>query len=642
VEAKKISIKLPGGVLREYPTGIHLSEIADDLGGDLKERAIIALLNGRAVDLSTELAEDANVRFLTAGDEEGMTAYRHSASHIMAQAVKDLFPRARLGIGPAISDGFYYDFDVEKPFSADDLEKIEARMREIVKENLPFERRDVKRDEAMDIFKKADEPYKLELLAELGEEVSLYKHDDFVDLCRGPHVPSTGRVRSFKLLSSAGAYWKGDENNKMLQRIYGAAYEREEDLEKHLALLEEAKKRDHRKLGNELDLFSVHEEAGAGLVYWHPKGAALLEIIMDFWKQEHIKRGYQLVSTPHMARGRLWRSSGHLDFYADNMYVFDVDGEEHVIKPMNCPMHMIIYKTRVRSYRDLPLRYAELGTVYRKEKSGVLHGTLRVRGFTQDDGHIFCMPDQLVDELVGVIDLARFMMSAFGFSEYRVDLSLRDPREKEKYMGSDEDWERAESALVQSLERAGLPFERAPGEAVFYGPKIDIKLLDALGRPWQATTIQFDFNLPERFKITYAGKDGRQHTPYVIHRAILGALERFVGTLLEHHAGALPVWMSPVQVRVMTITEEQYEYAESVAEALRSEGLRVEMDSRNEKIGHKIREAETEKIPYMIILGQREVEQKKISLRKRREGDVGQMGIDEFLELARSEIAGRV
>jgi threonyl-tRNA synthetase len=545
-------------------------------------------------------------------------------------------------MGPAIHDGFYYDFDLEKPLSQEDLARIEERMAEIVAEDLPFVRRDVSREEARELFEKQNETYKMELLEDLGDEVSLYQHDDFIDLCRGPHVPSTGKIGSFKLLSVAGAYWRGDERNKMLQRIYGISFEREEDLSKHVELLEEAKKRDHRRLGTELDLFSVHEEAGAGLVYWHPKGAALLELIMDFWKQEHRKRGYQLVSTPHMARGRLWRSSGHLDFFGENMYVFDVDGEPHALKPMNCPMHMVIYKTKVRSYRDLPLRYAELGTVYRKEKSGVLHGTLRVRGFTQDDGHIFCTPDQLVDELVGVVNLARFMMMSFGFKDYKVDLSVMDPDDRDKYMGSDEDWERAESALVEALERTSLPFKRAVGEAVFYGPKIDIKLLDALGRPWQATTVQFDFNLPKRFKITYAGKDGREHTPFVVHRAILGALERFVGTLLEHHAGALPVWISPVQVKVMTITDAQNEYAGSLAERLKKEGLRVEVDLRNEKVGHKIREAEKEKIPYMIVLGKKEVEGGSLSLRKRHHGDLGQMGVSEFLELAEKEIAGKV
>ena len=638
---KTIRVKLPGGVEKEYPTGIHLSDVLEDVDGEKKHRALVASIKGEAVDLSSPVADDVEVRFLTFDDEDGTMAYRHSTAHIMAQAVKELFPQAKLGMGPATHDGFYYDFDVENPFTPEDLVRIEERMAEIVKEDLPFIRDVVSREEAIELFRRENEPYKVELLEELGDLVSLYRHDDFVDLCRGPHIPSTGRIGSFKLLSVAGAYWRGDEHNKMLQRIYGIAYEEREDLEKHIELLEEAKKRDHRKLGTELDLFSVHEEAGAGLVYWHPKGAALLELIMDFWKEEHRKRGYQLVSTPHMARGRLWRSSGHLDFFGDNMYVFDVDGEPHALKPMNCPMHMVIYKTKVRSYRDLPLRYAELGTVYRKEKSGVLHGTLRVRGFTQDDGHIFCMPDQLVDELVGVVNLARFMMLSFGFKDYEVDLSVRDPDEKDRYMGTDEDWDRAEAALVEALERTSLPFNRAVGEAVFYGPKIDIKLLDALGRPWQATTVQFDFNLPERFKISYAGMDGKEHTPYVVHRAILGALERFVGSLLEHHAGALPVWISPVQVKVMTITEAQKDYAASLAERLRREGLRVEVDLRNEKIGHKIRESEKEKIPYMLVIGDKEVAGGNLSLRKRHHGDMGQMEVAEFLELAANEIAGK-
>lgn len=639
---KKIAVKLPGGVVKHYPTGIQLSDVLKDLGGDLEKRALVAKVNGDVVDLSTEIERDAEVRFLTFDDQEGMTAYRHSASHVMAQAVKELFPDARLGIGPAISDGFYYDFDVNKPFSSEDFDRIEKRMSEIIKEDLPFSRRDVSKEEARLLFRKGNETYKLDLLEGLEGKVTIYQHNDFIDLCKGPHVPSTGRIRFFRLLSSAGAYWRGDEKNKMLQRIYGIAYEEEGDLKKHILLMEEAKKRDHRRLGTDLDLFSIHEKAGAGLVYWHPKGALLLELIKDFWKEEHRKRGYQLVSTPHMARGGLWRSSGHLDFFGENMYVFDVDGEPYALKPMNCPMHMIIYNTRVRSYRDLPLRFAELGTVYRKEKSGVLHGTLRVRGFTQDDAHIFCTAEQLVDELIAVVKLAIYMMTSFGFKDYKVYLSVRDPKEAENYMGSTEEWENAESALVEALDDVGIPYERAVGEAVFYGPKIDISLLDALGRAWQATTIQFDFNLPQRFNITYMGKDGKEHTPCVVHRAILGALERFVGSLLEHHGGALPVWISPVQVKVMPITEGQNSYAESVAGRLESEGLRVELDLRNEKIGHKIREAEKDKIPYMLIVGKKEAKAGKVSLRKRRLGDKGQMGLGEFVKLAEKEIADKV
>lgn len=639
---KKIEVKLPGGVVKQCPTGIKLSQVLDELGSDPKKRALVGAVNGEVVDLSRELVDDSEVRFFAFDSEEGRAAYWHSASHVMAQAVKELFPEAKLGIGPSISEGFYYDFDVERPFSAEDLRKIEKRMREITKEDLPFRRREVSKEEARALFAEKNEIYKIELLEGLEGQVLLYEHDDFVDLCKGPHVPSTGRIKSFQLLSAAGAYWHGDEANKMLQRIYGIAYENEDDLKKHIELLKEAKRRDHRRLGTDLDIFSIHEEAGAGLVYWHPKGALILELIRDFWKKEHWKRGYQLVSTPHMAMGRLWRSSGHLDFFAENMYVFDADEVPYALKPMNCPMHVVIYKTRVRSYRDLPLRFAELGTVYRKEKSGVLHGTLRVRGFTQDDAHIFCTPEQLVDELVGVVELAKYMMSSFGFDEYRVNLSVRDPAQKEKYMGNDEDWERAESALVETLKQTDLSYHRAEGEAIFYGPKIDIDLLDALGRPWQATTIQFDFNLPQRFGITFMGKDGKEHTPYMIHRAILGALERFVGTLVEHYAGALPVWLSPVQVKVMPITEGQASYARSVAKKLEEEGLRVELDARNEKIGHKIREAEKEKIPYMLIVGKKEAETGNVSLRRRREGDKGVMSLEEFLKLAGEEISSKV
>lgn len=639
---KKIEVKLPGGVVKQCPTGTRLSQVLNELGGDMNGRALVAALNGEVTDLSRELQDDSEVRFFAFDSEEGKAAYWHSASHVMAQAVKELFPEAKLGIGPSISEGFYYDFDVEKPFSTEDLKKIEKRMHEIAKEDLPFSRKEVSKEEARVLFTEKNESYKIELLNGLEGQVLLYEHDDFVDLCKGPHIPSTGRIRFFQLLSAAGAYWRGDEANKMLQRIYGIAFENEEDLKKHIELLEEAKKRDHRRLGTDLDLFSIHEEAGAGLVYWHPKGALILELIRDFWKEEHRKRGYQLVSTPHMARGRLWRSSGHLDFFGENMYVFDVDKVQYALKPMNCPMHVVIYKTRVRSYRELPVRFAELGTVYRREKSGVLHGTLRVRGFTQDDAHIFCMQEQLVEELVGVVELAKYMMSSFGFKEYKVNLSVRDLAQREKYMGSDEDWERAESALMEALKETDLSYHRAEGEAIFYGPKIDIDLLDALGRPWQATTVQFDFNLPQRFGISYMGKDGKEHTPYMIHRAILGALERFVGTLLEHYAGALPVWLSPVQAKVMSITEHQASHAHSVAEKLRNEGLRVELDVRNEKIGHKIREAEKEKIPYMLIVGKREVEAGKVSLRRRHEGDKGVMSVEEFLKLAGEEISSKV
>jgi threonyl-tRNA synthetase len=638
----KIKAILPGGVTKEYPAGIKLSEILAEQGSDAKDSVLVARVNGAVVDLSTSVQSDVEVAFLKFDDEEGRDAFRHSTSHVMAQAVKELFPEAKLGIGPSIADGFYYDFDVEKPFSPEDLARIEKRMAEIVKRDLPFFRKEVSKEEARRVFKERNETYKLELLDELEGGITLYQHDDFVDLCRGPHVPSTGRIKSFKLLSVAGAYWRGDEHNRMLNRIYGTAYEKAEDLEKYVALLEEAKKRDHRKLGNELDLFSIYEEAGAGLVYWHPRGAMLLELIGRFWKEEHRRRGYELVTTPHMAVSRLWQTSGHLDFYRENMYVFDIDQVTYVLKPMNCPMHILIYKSKVRSYRDLPIRYAELGTVYRKEKSGVLHGTLRVRGFTQDDAHIFCTPEQLVDELVGVVDLAKFMMSSFGFKDYQVDLSVRDPVQKGKYMGTDSDWENAEMALVKALERSGLPHHRAVGEAVFYGPKIDIKLLDALGRPWQATTVQFDFNLPERFGITYMGSDGKEHSPYMVHRAILGALERFVGTLLEHYAGALPVWISPVQARVMSITEAQSSYARSLAEKLESRGLRAEVDVRNEKIGHKIREAENYKIPYMLIVGDKEMQAERLALRKRHEGDKGQTSVEDFLKMAEDEIARKI
>ena len=589
-------------------------------------------------------AKDAKVS-VDLGTDEGREILRHSTAHVLAQAVKRLFPEVKLAIGPAIENGFYYDFDKPEPFTIDDLGRIEEEMRKIVAEDLPIVREEISRDEAVQLFQKLDEPYKLELIEDLPDEevVSIYRQGEFVDLCRGPHLASTGQLRAFKLLSVAGAYWRGDEKRKMLQRIYGTAFPSEAELQAHLHVLEEAEKRDHRKLGKELDLFSLHEEAGAGLVYWHPKGAIIRKVIEDFWREEHLKRGYQLVYSPHIARRDLWEISGHWGWYRENMYSpIDIDGVEYLLKPMNCPFHILMYKTRTRSYRDLPIRWAELGTVYRYERSGVLHGMLRVRGFTQDDAHLFMRPDQLEDELVGVLDLVQFMMKSFGYKDYDMELSVRDPANKEKYVGSDDVWNMAEGALVAALERKGFPYTRMEGEAKFYGPAIDVKVKDALGRGWQGPTIQVDFNLPERFDLEYIGEDNAPHRPVMIHRTVLGSMERFVAGLVEHYAGAFPVWLAPVQVRVIPIADRHIDYARKVASELMEAKVRVEVDDRSEKMGYKIREAQLEKVPYMLVAGDREAEQGTVSVRSRSEGDLGPMALADFKARLMREVEQKV
>ena len=595
--------------------------------GDAEERGTDARVT---VDLDTD---------------EGREILRHSTAHVLAQAVKRLFPEVKLAIGPAIENGFYYDFDKPEPFTLDDLGRIEEEMRRIVSENLPIVREEISRDDALALFRKMDEPYKLELIEDLPQDevVSVYRQGEFVDLCRGPHLASTGEIRAFKLLNVAGAYWRGDEKRKMLQRIYGTAFPTEAGLQAYLHVLEEAERRDHRKLGKELDLFSLHEEAGAGLVYWHPKGAMIRKVIEDFWREEHLRRGYQLVYSPHIARRDLWEISGHWGWYRENMYSpIDIDGVEYLLKPMNCPFHILMYKTRTRSYRDLPIRWAELGTVYRYERSGVLHGLLRVRGFTQDDAHLFMRPDQLEDELVGVLDLVEFMMRSFGYKDYDMELSVRDPGNKEKYVGSDEVWNMAEGALVAALDRKGLPYTRMEGEAKFYGPAIDVKVKDALGRGWQGPTIQVDFNLPERFDLEYIGEDNSPHRPVMIHRTVLGSMERFVAGLVEHYAGAFPVWLAPVQVRVIPIADRHVDYARKVASELADAKVRVEVDDRSEKIGYKIREAQVEKVPYMLVAGDREAERGTVSVRSRGQGDLGPMSLTDFKARVLREIEAKV
>ncbi|HQE04537.1 MAG: threonine--tRNA ligase [Bacillota bacterium] len=577
--------------------------------------------------------------------EKELEILRHSTSHVMAQAVKRLFPDVKVAIGPAIENGFYYDFDKAEPFTQDDLGLIEEEMAKIIKEDLPIVREEIPREEAVAMFREAGEAYKAELIEDMPEDevVSLYRQGEFVDLCRGPHLESTGKIKAFKLLSVAGAYWRGDEKNKMLQRIYGTAFPTVEELDRHLEMLKEAEKRDHRRLGRDLDIFSIHEEGGAGLVYWHPKGGIIRKIIEDFWRDEHLKRGYDLVFSPHIAKKDLWEISGHWGWYRENIYSpIDIDGVEYILKPMNCPFHILMYKTRTRSYRDLPLRWAELGTVYRYERSGVLHGMLRVRGFTQDDAHLFMRPDQLEEEIIGVIDLVKFMMEAFQYKEYEFELSVRDPNRKQEYAGSDDIWDLAENALISAMNKAGIEFRRMEGEAKFYGPAIDVHIKDALGRGWQGPTIQVDFNLPQRFGLYYIGEDNAQHQPVMIHRTVLGSMERFVAGLIEHYNGAFPVWLAPSQVRIIPIADRHIEYAKRVEKAFRDLNLRVETDARPEKVGYKIREAQLEKVPYMIIVGDKEVSEEKISVRSRSEGDLGQMAMEEFTSRILKEISERV
>lgn len=594
------------------------------------KNTVVGRCNGRLLDLTATLPEDCpSPEPVFADTPEGLEIIRHSTAHLMAEAVKKLFPEAKVTIGPAIENGFYYDFDYARPFTPEDLEAIEKEMLRSVGADKPFSCRVLPAAEASDFFAKQGEGYKVELIRDLGApEVSLYTHGGFTDLCRGPHVPRTGLLKAFKLLSVAGAYWRGDEKNPQLQRIYGTAFANPKDLERYLKQLEEAKKRDHRKLGTQLDLFSFHEEAGAGFVFWHPKGALLRAILEDFERKEHLKRGYEFVQGPILLKRDLWERSGHYDNYRENMYFTEIDEQAYGVKPMNCLAHMLIYKSRLRSYRDLPKRFFELGVVHRHEKSGVLHGLLRVRSFTQDDAHLICRPDQLEDEIIGVVNFVRDVMAIFEF-DFTAEISTRP----EKSIGSDEDWERATTALRKALEKMGLPYDINEGDGAFYGPKIDIKIKDALGRSWQCATIQCDFTLPDRFDLSYVGEDGERHRPVMIHRVILGSVERFVGVLTEHFAGAFPVWLSPVQARIVTVTDAQNPFAEKVLRFLQEKGIRAEADLRNEKLGYKIREAQLEKIPFMLVVGDKEVEAGAVNVRLREGGDPGLKSLDEAAEL---------
>ena len=632
----KIKIKFPDGRVEEFPAGVTGLDIVKTLPSRLAKEATGIVVNGVVQSLPEPIHEDAEIRIVTFNDKEGREVFWHSAAHLMAQAVKRIFPEAKLGIGPPIEDGFYYDIDLDRPLTPEDFPKIEAEMAKIVEEDYPIKRREMDKNEAVRFFKNMHEDLKLELIEELNEDISAYTQGDFTDLCRGPHLPSTGRIgKHFKLLNVAGAYWRGDEKNKMLQRLYATAYPKRKMLEEHLHRIEEAKKRDHRKLGRELDLFSIQEEIGNGLILWHPKGARVRRIMEQFTIEEHYKNGYELIYTPHIAKLHLWETSGHTGFYQENMFSpMEVDEVKYQLKPMNCPFHITIYKSHLRSYRELPIRYFELGTVYRYERSGVLHGLMRVRGFTQDDAHIFCTPEQLNDEILKVLDFTLYILRTFGFDQYEVYLSTRP----EKFVGSVENWDAATEALGNALKVSGLAYEVDPGEGVFYGPKIDIKIKDSLGRSWQCSTIQVDFNLPDRFQVEYMGEDGQPHQPIMIHRALMGSVERFFGVLIEHYAGAFPLWLAPVQAIVIPIAERHHSYARQVFENIRRAGIRVELDSRNEKVGYKIREAEVQKVPYMVVLGDQEVEGEQLAVRRKGEGDLGKMSLDALVGRMKEEI----
>jgi threonyl-tRNA synthetase len=634
--SQQITVTLPDGSHRSVPAG---SSVADILRDDKNASAILAAkVNGTLVDLATVLQDDAVVEPVTFASPEGKEVYRHSSTHIMAQAVKEVFPSAQLTIGPALEDTFYYDFAFERPFTPEDLEKIEARAQEIIKADRPFQRMEMPREEGIKFFRDQGEQYKVEIIEGFQDQtVSLYEQGGRLgELCRGPHLPRPGRVGARKLYATGGAYWRGDERNPMLQRIYGTSFQTKKELDAYLAKLEEIKRRDHRKLGKELDLISTQDDIGPGLVLWHPKGALVRVLIENFWREQHLQHGYQLVYSPHVARLNLWKTSGHVDYYRENMFVpMKVEASEYQLKPMNCPFHIMIYKSHMRSYRDLPIRYGELGTVYRYERTGVLHGLLRVRGFTQDDAHLFCRPDQIEGEVSHVLDFTFFMMKTFGFSDFEVYLSTRP----EKAVGSEERWTQATSALEAALKNRGVAYEIDPGEGVFYGPKIDIKIKDVLGRAWQCSTVQVDFNNPERFELAYTGEDGKAHQPIMIHRALLGSIERFFGILVEHYAGAFPTWLAPVQARVLPITDKQRQYAEAVVSQLHTVGYRAEADVRNEKIGLKIREAEKAKIPYMLVVGEREMEAGTVAVRGGSCANLGTLSVPGVIDLFNDDMA---
>src|SRR5580693_3746851 len=629
--SESFTITLPDGSQKSVPSGSGPMDIAKSIGPRLADDAVVARVNGQLYDLTRPFESDAQLEILTSKNPEALNVYRHSTAHLLAAAVLELFPETKLGIGPPTDTGFYYDFERETAFTPEDLEKIEARMLELQQKNLPYERKLTPKSEGLQKY--ADDWMKVELIKEKADEVfseyTLGPH--FIDFCRGPHVPGTSRIKAFKLLSVAGAYWKGDEHNPKLQRIYGTAFFNKKDLDAYLARLEEAKKRDHRKLGQELDLFSIQELAGPGLIFFHPKGGRVRKIIEDWMRDQYLARGYSLVYTPHVMRRDLWKISGHANFYSENMFTpMELDDAEYQLKPMNCPGHILIYRDGQHSYRDLPVRLGELGTVYRYEHSGTMHGLLRVRGFTQDDAHIFCTPEQIEDEIVNCLDFAIDTLKTFGFNEYKAEISTWDGGASGKYEGEPENWALAEGALRKACDRLGIHANVIPDEAAFYGPKIDVKLVDAIGRLWQLSTVQFDFTLPKRFELEYVGEDGRKHRPVMVHRALFGSVERFFGILIEHYAGAFPVWLAPVQAALLPITDKQAGYAHEVAEKLKAAGVRATVDDRNEKVNLKIREAQLQKVPYMLVVGGREADSAQVAVRHRKRGDLGPTSVEEF------------
>jgi threonyl-tRNA synthetase len=641
-----IRIKLPDGDIKQVPKGTTPIDIARQISPRLAEAALVAKTNGDLVDLTRPIDRDTELRLVTEKDPEALEVYRHSSAHLMAAAVLELFPETKLGHGPATESGFFYDFYRPTPFTPDDLQKIERKMQELVQQDLPYAREFLPRDEGLKRFKQEGDFMKCHFIEQFtapDEKISVYKTGRFLDFCRGPHIPSTGRIKAFKLLNIAGAYWLGDEKNPQLQRIYGTSFFSRKELDEYLRKLEEAKKRDHRVLGRQLDLFSIQELAGPGLIFWHPKGGIIRKAMEDWMRDEYLKRGYSLVYTPHVFRVDLWKTSGHEGYYAQNMFTpMELDDADYRIKPMNCPGHILIYKDALRSYRDLPVRLGELGTVYRYERSGVMHGLLRVRGFTQDDAHIFCTPAQIEDEVVGCMDFALAVLKTFGFEQFQVELSTWDPKDREKYAGRDDQWELANRSLENALRRRNIDFKLIPGEAAFYGPKIDIKLVDAIGRLWQLSTIQFDFTLPDRFELEYVGEDGQRRRPLMVHRALYGSMERFFGVLIEHYAGAFPVWLAPVQVVIVPIAERHAAYGEQVRQQLEAAGVRVHLDARNEKMNAKIREHALQKVPFILVVGDKEAEAGRVNVRTRGKEKTEDLATTEFATHVRSLITERV
>lgn len=661
--AENIRVKLPDASIKEVPKGTTALEIAKAISPRLAQAALVAKIgpasngtqpgseaakapaDGRLIDLNRPLEADTELRILTEKDPEALQVFRHSSAHLMAAAVLELFPETKLGHGPATESGFFYDFYRPTPFTPEDLEKIEKKMQELVEKDEPYGQEFLPREEALERFKSEGDFMKCHFIEEFtqpGEKVSIYRTGKFLDFCRGPHIPSTGRIKAFKLTNIAGAYWLGDEHNPQLQRIYGTSFYSKKELDEHLKQIEEAKKRDHRTLGKQLDLFSIQELAGPGLIFWHPKGGMIRKIMEDWMREQYLKRGYALVYTPHVARRQLWQTSGHEGYYADNMFdVMELDDAEYRMKPMNCPFHILIYKDTLRSYRDLPIRLGELGTVYRYERSGVMHGLMRVRGFTQDDAHIFCTREQIEDEIAGCLDFALDVLRDFGFDEFQVELSTWDPNDRENFVGSEEQWNLATGSLEKVLKQKKIEYKIIPGEAAFYGPKIDVKLVDAIGRLWQLSTVQFDFNLPQRFELEYVGEDGQRHQPVMVHRALYGSVERFFGVLIEHYAGAFPVWLSPVQLVMIPIAERHVEYARKVAEQLRKAGVRVEADERNEKMNAKIREHALQKVPFQLIVGDKEAESGQVNVRTRGQEKTETVATAEFVERIRRLIESK-